>query len=77
MMGGAPRELLRFEQPFRNHNGGQIGFNLLASPGDADFGLLYIGVADGGSGGGGSAQPGAESQLRIRKDPAHRTTRVQ
>ncbi len=49
--GGAPRELLRFEQPFRNHNGGQIGFNPLASPGDADFGLLYIGVADGGSGG--------------------------
>ena len=27
MMGGAPREVLRFEQPFRNHNGGQIGFN--------------------------------------------------
>ena len=49
--GGAPRELLRFEQPFRNHNGGQIGFNPLVSPGDADFGLLYIGVADGGSGG--------------------------
>jgi hypothetical protein len=49
--GGAPRELLRFEQPFRNHNGGQIGFNPLASPGDADFGLLYIGAADGGSGG--------------------------
>ena len=49
--GTAPRELLRFEQPFRNHNGGQIGFNPLASPGDADFGLLYIGVADGGSGG--------------------------
>ena len=49
--GGAPRELLRFEQPFRNHNGGQIGFNPLASPGDADFGLLYVGVADGGSGG--------------------------
>jgi hypothetical protein len=49
--GEAPRELLRFEQPFRNHNGGQIGFNLTASPGEADFGLLYIGVADGGSGG--------------------------
>ena len=49
--GGAPRELLRFEQPFRNHNGGQIGFNPLASPADADFGLLYVGVADGGSGG--------------------------
>ena len=49
--GGSPRELLRFEQPFGNHNGGQLGFNPLASPGDPDFGLLYIGAADGGSGG--------------------------
>ena len=49
--GGSPRELLRLEQPFRNHNGGQLGFNALASPGDADFGLLYISIADGGSGG--------------------------
>jgi hypothetical protein len=49
--GGAPRELLRFEQPFGNHNGGQISFNPLASPRDPDFGLLYVGSADGGSGG--------------------------
>jgi len=49
--GGPPRELFRIEQPFGNHNGGQVGFNPLAPPGDADFGLLYIGVADGGSGG--------------------------
>jgi hypothetical protein len=49
--GGAPRTIMRIEQPFRNHNGGQIGFNPLTSPGDADFGLLYIGSADGGSGG--------------------------
>ena len=49
--GGPPRELMRFEQPFRNHNGGQLGFNPLASPGDTEFGLLYIGAADGGSGG--------------------------
>jgi len=49
--GGVPRELLRFEQPFANHNGGQLGFNPLASTGGADFGLLYIGFADGGSGG--------------------------
>jgi hypothetical protein len=49
--GGAPQELLRFEQPFGNHNGGQIGFNPLATSGDADFGMLYIGAADGGSGG--------------------------
>ena len=49
--GGPPRELLRIQQPFGNHNGGQVGFNLLASTGDTDFGLLYITVADGGSGG--------------------------
>ena len=49
--GGPPRELLRLEQPFGNHNGGQVGFNPLPVPGDPDFGLLYIGVADGGSGG--------------------------
>ena len=49
--GGPPRELIRFEQPFRNHNGGQLAFNSLALPGDPDFGLLYVGFADGGSGG--------------------------
>jgi hypothetical protein len=49
--GGAPRELLRLRQPFPNHNAGHATFNPLASPGDADFGLLYVGVADGGSGG--------------------------
>ncbi len=49
--GGTPRELMRFEQPFVNHNGGQLGFNPLATPGRGDFGLLYVGSADGGSGG--------------------------
>lgn len=49
--GGPPREVLRVEQPFENHNGGRIGFNPLSSPGDLDFGLLYIGVADGGAAG--------------------------
>jgi Glucose / Sorbosone dehydrogenase len=49
--GGPPRELMRFEHPFPNHNGGQLAFNPLASPKDNDFGLLYIGSADGGSGG--------------------------
>ncbi|MGE4056390.1 MAG: sorbosone dehydrogenase family protein, partial [Vicinamibacterales bacterium] len=49
--GGAPRELMRFEQPFANHNAGHITFNTTAAPGAADYGLLYMGVADGGSGG--------------------------
>ncbi len=49
--GRAPREVIRLVQPFANHNAGQLGFNPLVSPGDSDFGLLYMGVADGGSGG--------------------------
>lgn len=49
--GGPPRELFRVEQPFPNHNCGQLAFNPLAAPGAPDFGLLYIGFADGGSGG--------------------------
>ena len=49
--GGPPRELLRIEQPFDNHNGGRIAFNTTARPGDADFGNLYVGVGDGGAAG--------------------------
>ena len=49
--GGNPREIMRFEQPFANHNGGMIAFNPLARAGTPEFGLLYVGVADGGSGG--------------------------
>ncbi len=49
--GGPPRELFRLRQPFPNHNGGMIGFNPLAMAGTPEFGLLYVGVADGGSGG--------------------------
>jgi glucose/arabinose dehydrogenase len=49
--GGPPREVARVGQPFANHNGGDLAFNPLASPGDEDYGLLYMGVGDGGSGG--------------------------
>jgi hypothetical protein len=49
--GGAPRELFRFRHPFANHNGGHLAFNPSAAPGSPEFGLLYVGVADGGSGG--------------------------
>ena len=48
--GDAPKELFRAAQPFQNHNGGQIAFNPLVTSG-AEFGLLYVGLADGGSGG--------------------------
>ena len=49
--GAAPRAVLRLQQPFRNHNGGAIAFNPVARPTDADYGMLYLGVGDGGSGG--------------------------
>ena len=49
--GGPPRELIRLRQPFANHNAGHLAFNPTAAPGSAEFGLLYMGVADGGSGG--------------------------
>ena len=49
--GGPPRELFRAAHPFGNHNGGQIGFNPLAKEGTPEFGLLYLGFADGGNGG--------------------------
>ena len=49
--GGTPREIFRTAKPFPIHNGGQLAFNPLAKPGSADYGLLYVGVADGGNGG--------------------------
>jgi len=49
--GAIPRELFRVAHPYGNHNGGQIAFNPVARPRTPDFGLLYIGSADGGSGG--------------------------
>jgi hypothetical protein len=49
--GAAPRELFRVAHPFGNHNGGQIAFNPVARPRTPEFGLLYVGSADGGSGG--------------------------
>lgn len=43
------RELIRFDQPFGNHNSGLIAFNPLATPGDPDHGNLYVAIGDGGS----------------------------
>ena len=43
------RELLRIGQPFADHNMQQIGFNPLAEPGDADYGMMYVSMGDGGN----------------------------
>ena len=48
---GTSREILRIEEPYPDHNVGELGFNPNAKPGDDDYGWLYIAVADGGSDG--------------------------
>ncbi|MBD2209541.1 PQQ-dependent sugar dehydrogenase [Nostoc linckia FACHB-104] len=48
---GKVREIMRIEEPYPDHNVGQLGFHPHVKPGDADYGLLYIAVADGGSDG--------------------------
>ena len=42
------REVLRIAHPLSDHTIGQIAFNPNAAPGSADYGMLYIGVGDGG-----------------------------
>ena len=47
---GECRELMRINNPTTMHSVQQVIFNPLAKPGDTDYGLLYIGVGDGGAG---------------------------
>ena len=44
----APRELMRFEQPYSNHNAGLIAFNVDGPVSDRNN--LYVAIGDGGSG---------------------------
>lgn len=46
---GTAREILRIDMPTAIHGMQEITFNRLAKPGDKDYGLLYIGIGDGGS----------------------------
>ncbi len=46
---GKSRELMRINMVTGIHGMQEITFNPLAKPGDQDYGLLYIGVGDGGS----------------------------
>lgn len=48
---GTYEEIMRIEQPFADHNTGQMSFNPWLKPGDPDYGHLYITFADGGSDG--------------------------
>lgn len=46
---GTSRELFRIDMPTQIHGMQEIAFNPLAKRGDEDYGLLYIGIGDGGS----------------------------
>lgn len=45
---GTSRELLRINMVTESHGVQEITFNPLSKRGDADYGLLYIGIGDGG-----------------------------
>ncbi len=60
------REVLRIPHPFRDHTIGQIGFNPTADRGDPDYGMLYIGVGDGGNT---VAKLGEVSAFRTAQNP--------
>ena len=46
---GTGRELLRVNMVDVIHGMQEIAFNPLAKPGDKDYGMLYVGIGDGGS----------------------------
>ena len=46
--GGPAREVMRIEQPYEEHNGGAVAFRPGAGPSAPDYGLLYMGLGDGG-----------------------------
>jgi mono/diheme cytochrome c family protein len=74
-----PRELFRVNMPSVMHGMQQITFNPMSKPGSPDYGLLYIGIGDGGS-----AETGypwlcnTATQIRasiLRIDPAGRNSK--
>ena len=46
---GSKRELLRVDMVTQIHEVQEIAFNPLVQKGDADYGMLYVGVGDGGA----------------------------
>ena len=46
---GAPRELLRINMVTGIHGMQELTFNPTANPGSEDYGLLYLGIGDGGA----------------------------
>jgi len=76
---GQRRELLRINMPSEIHGVQQIAFNSHATIDSADYGLLYVGVGDGGSAENGYAYLcNSNRQIRssvLRIDPAGRNSK--
>lgn len=47
---GTARELMRLQHPLPQHPLGEMTFNPVAQPGDADWRVMYLGVGDSGAG---------------------------
>ena len=76
---GKSRELFRVNMVGQSHGVQEITFNPLSTPGDEDYGLLYIGIGDGGSAERGilHINKGPENiwSSIVRIDPAGRNSR--
>lgn len=75
---GSSRELLRAEMYSGIHGFQDINFNPTAKPGDADYGMLYMGIGDGGATMGGYPEVCELDQIWgkvIRIDPAGKNSK--
>lgn len=75
---GSRRELLRADMVSAIHGFQEVTFNPLARPGEAEYGLLYLGIGDGGAGLGGHPElcdnPGQIWGSVVRIDPRGKTS---
>jgi len=75
---GTSREILRVNMPGASHGVQEITFNPLSSVDSTDYGLLYIGIGDGGSGESGHTELCNSNKTIwgsiIRIDPMGRTS---
>jgi hypothetical protein len=74
---GTSRELMRIASTYRFHNLGEVAFNPNAQPGNADYGLLYIGGGDYATGAGnGIGFPPQPQQLQRLDTPYGTVMRI-
>lgn len=70
------REVLRIAQPWWDHNAGQLAFNPKPKPGASDYGLLYIGVGDGGNTANRNLEIDADQQGQDLSSPLGKILRI-